>query len=207
MTAPAESPPERYTIGRDFERQCMKDVLRALDLGNSVAEFDESLEKYFVENEAFRALVDGKADIVAGDKGTGKTALYRILQRRHGSLKELKGVEILAGFNVAGSPIFQRLVKESILSEGQYASVWKTYLLSLVGNWALEIVGDDYSDKFKQLARMLVETGLRSADDKPETIFSKIINVVQKAFNPKSAEVEFTFSETGIPIDAQAQVC
>ena len=65
----------------------MKDVLRALDLGNSVAEFDESLEKYFVENEAFRAVVDGKADIVAGDKGTGKTALYRILQRRRGSLE------------------------------------------------------------------------------------------------------------------------
>lgn len=109
-------------------------------------------------------------------------------------------MEILAGFNVAGSPIFQRLVKESVLSEGQYTGVWKTYLLSLVGNWALEIVGDDYSDKFKQLARMLDETGLRSADDKPETIFSKIINIVQKALHPKSAEVEFTFSETGIPI-------
>ena len=37
--------------------QTIKDVLRSLDLGSSVAEFDDSLEKYFVENEAFHALV------------------------------------------------------------------------------------------------------------------------------------------------------
>ena len=178
----------------------MKEILRALDLGNSVAEFDDSLGKYFVENEAFQALVSGRVDIVAGDKGTGKTALYRILQKRYASLAELKGVEIVAGFNPAGNPIFQRLVKEEALSEGQYASVWKTYFLSLVGNWSLEIVGDDHSERFQRLEAMLTETGLRSKDDKPETIFSKIINVVQKAMKPKTAEVEFTLSETGIPI-------
>ena len=168
----------------------MKEILRALDLGNSVAEFDDSLGKYFVENEAFQALVSGRVDIVAGDKGTGKTALYRILQKRYASLAELKGVEIVAGFNPAGNPIFQRLVKEEALSEGQYASVWKTYFLSLVGNWSLKIVGDDHSERFQRLEAMLTETGLRSKDDKPETIFSKIINVVQKAMKPKTAEVD-----------------
>src|SRR6266702_1176752 len=119
----------------------MKEVLRALDLGNSVAEFDDSLEKYFVENEAFHALVNGKVDVVAGDKGTGKTALYRILQKRYASLPELRGIEVLAGFNPAGSPVFQRLVREEVLREGQYVSVWKTYILALAGNWVLEIVG------------------------------------------------------------------
>ena len=54
-----------------------KDALRVLDLGNSVAEFDEALEQYFIENEAFHALVTDKADVIAGDKGTGKTAVYR----------------------------------------------------------------------------------------------------------------------------------
>jgi len=178
----------------------MKEVLRALDLGNSVAEFDDSLEKYFVENEAFHALVNGKVDVVAGDKGTGKTALYRILKKRYGSLPELKGIEVLAGFNPAGSPVFQRLVREEVLKEGQYVSVWKTYILALVGNWLLEIVGEDQSQNFRDLSDMLTETGLRSKDDKPETIFSKIVNVIQKALKPKTAELEFTLSETGIPI-------
>ena len=55
----------------------VRDVLRTLDLGNSVAEHDDALERYFVETEAFRSLVSGDTDIIAGDKGTGKTALYR----------------------------------------------------------------------------------------------------------------------------------
>lgn len=85
----------------------VKEILRSLDIGNSVAEFDQSLEKYFVENEAFVSLVFDRTDIIAGDKGTGKTAVYRILQKRYGSIKELKGVEVLAGFNPTGNPVFQ----------------------------------------------------------------------------------------------------
>jgi ABC-type amino acid transport substrate-binding protein len=54
----------------------IKQILTKLDLGNSVAEYDTSLEKYFVETETFRALVTNRVDIVAGDKGTGKTAVY-----------------------------------------------------------------------------------------------------------------------------------
>jgi hypothetical protein len=178
----------------------VKDVLRMLNLGSSVAEFDESLEKYFVENEAFHALVNDQADIIAGDKGTGKTAVYRILQKRFGSIPRLRGVEVLAGFNPAGNPIFQKLVQQDVLSEGQYASVWKAYILALVGNWILEIVGEEQSENFKCLAKLLEDTGLRSRDDKPSTIFSKIVNSIQRVFSPKMAEVELTFSETGIPI-------
>lgn len=176
------------------------EILKALDLGSSVAEFDQSLEKYFVENEAFTALIQGKADVIAGDKGTGKTAVYKILQKRFGSIKELKGIEVLAGFNPTGNPIFQKLVQQSVLTEGQYVSVWKTYILSLVGNWILGITGDAHSEKFSSLAQLLSDAGLRSKDDKPETIFSKIINSIQRALTPKKAEIEFKFSETGLPI-------
>jgi hypothetical protein len=34
----------------------VKELLRNLDLGNSVAEFDDALDRYFIETEAFRAL-------------------------------------------------------------------------------------------------------------------------------------------------------
>ncbi len=178
----------------------VKELLGKMNLGSSVAEFDESLEDYFVENDAFTALTLGQADIIAGDKGTGKTAVYRILQKRFGSIDKLQGVEVLAGFNPAGSPIFQKLVRQPELTEGQYASVWKAYFLSLVGNWILEIVGSEHSSAFSQLDKLLTDTGLRSKDDKPETIFSKLINSLQRLFTPKSAEIELTFSETGIPI-------
>jgi hypothetical protein len=179
----------------------VKDILLGLDLGNSVAEFDSSLEKYFVENEAFNALINDRADVIAGDKGTGKTALYRILQKRRGTMDELKGVEVIAGFNPVGNPIFQRLVQQHALTEGQYASVWKAYFLSLVGNWLIEIVGSDYSVKSAELNRLLEAAELRSKDDNAATVFGRIVNAVQRVFQKAvAAEVEFTFSETGIPI-------
>ena len=71
---------------------------RKLQLGNSVAEFDNELEKYFVETEPFRALVEDRADVIAGDKGTGKTALYRILCKRYVSIDRLSDVEVVAAF-------------------------------------------------------------------------------------------------------------
>jgi ABC-type amino acid transport substrate-binding protein len=85
----------------------IKELLPKLDLGASVAEFDDALEKYFVETDTFRALVDDRVDIVAGDKGTGKTAIYRILQKRFGKLAKLQNVEVVPAFNPTGNPVFQ----------------------------------------------------------------------------------------------------
>ena len=95
----------------------IKDVLRELDLGSSVAEHDEALEDYFIETDVFRALVEDRRDTIAGDKGTGKTALYRILQKRYPSL--LADVEVLPGFNPAGAPVFQRLTEGEPMSSGR----------------------------------------------------------------------------------------
>lgn len=87
------------------------------------------------------------------------------------------------------------------MSEGQYTSVWKAYVLSLVGNWLLEIVGSDASKKATELSSLLERTGLRSKDDKAETVFGRIVAFVQSAFrSAKAAEVEFTLSESGLPI-------
>lgn len=89
----------------------ISEVLRELELGSSVAEHDEALEDYFIETEVFRGLVEDRRDTIAGDKGTGKTALYRILQKRYPAL--LADVEVLAGFNPAGAPVFSGLRRAS----------------------------------------------------------------------------------------------
>lgn len=176
----------------------VSESLKRLSLGNSVAEFDDALERYFVETEPFRALVSKRIDIVAGDKGTGKTAIFKILSRRYRQIPQLRGVEVIPGFNVAGNPVFQRLVQQEPLTEGQYIGLWKTYFLSLVGNWLLEIFEGE--DSLNQLSTLIEKSGLRSKDDKPETVFSQIANAISRVFHPKSAEAEITLSETGIPI-------
>lgn len=178
----------------------MAELVLAFDLGISVAEFDSDLELYFVETETFRALVQDRVDIIAGDKGTGKTALYKILQHRYGSIPELSKVEVVTAFNPTGNPVFQRLAQQALLSEGQYGTVWKAYVLSLLGNWLLDLYDETPTDSMKELDRLLSETGLRTSDASPSTVFSRITNAVSRFLHPTAAEMKMTMSETGIPI-------
>jgi hypothetical protein len=175
----------------------VNDILRKLDLGSSVAEHDEALEAYFIETETFRALVDDRRDTIAGDKETGKTALYRILQKRYPTL--MKDVEVLAGFNPTGAPVFQRLVEGEPLEEGQYITIWKAYVLSLVGNWILAVNEDALSYKMQELDTLLKRTGLSSADDTASTVFSQIVNLFRRVMNPKSAQITATITQDGLP--------
>jgi hypothetical protein len=177
----------------------MKELLAQLNIGNSVAEFDEALDRYFVETEAFRGLSANQADIVAGEKGTGKTALYRVFSKRYTSDPALKKIELVSGFNPVGNPVFQRLAHMEPFSEGQYITVWKSYFLSLIGNWVLELYSSDLTSSMKQIDALLNRAGLRSQDDSAETVFSKIVSVLSRFARPKSAQMDFSFSEAGIP--------
>jgi hypothetical protein len=152
-------------------------ILQDLDLGNSVAEFDTALEKYFVETHIFRQLIRDEADIVAGDKGTGKTALFRILNDRYTAINELSDIEVVPAFNPTGNPVFQRLAEGNPLQEGQYTNVWKAYVLALVGNWVLEFTGEEQTELRRQLHNMLHRLDLQSDDDSPATIFSRVVNL------------------------------
>jgi hypothetical protein len=178
----------------------VKDVLQTLELGNSVAEFDKDLELYFVETSTFRRFISDGGDIVAGDKGTGKTALYRVFQKRYASLPELEKVEVVTAFNPTGNPVFQRLAQSPPLTEGQYITIWKTYILSLVGNWLLELYEAAPTVSMRELDQLLQRIHLRSQDDSAQTIFSKLVNVFSRLMKPKSAEVAISLSDAGIPV-------
>ena len=166
-----------------------------------MAEHDIDLERYFVETETFRSLVEDRVDVIAGDKGTGKTALFRILQGRYTSIPELDKVEIVAGFNPAGNPVFQRLAEGDVLNEGQYITIWKGYFVSLVGNWVLDLEDPgSYTDTMTALDSMLTRVGLRSRDDSPSTIFSQIVNLFRRLAHPQSIETAVTITPNGLPI-------
>jgi len=185
----------------------VRDVLRLLNLGNSVAEEDKDLDNYFVETETFRKLISDEGDVIAGDKGTGKTALYRILNRRYSSLPALNKVEVVTAFNPTGSSIFQRMAMDKVLTEGQYITVWKAYALSLAGNWLLELYDEsNYTPSMKKLDALLMRVDLRVPDDRPTTIFSKLFNLIRRYTQPQAAGIEFTFNEAGFPESVMPKV-
>ncbi|MEM6311182.1 MAG: hypothetical protein AAF754_14145, partial [Pseudomonadota bacterium] len=174
-----------------------KEVIDSLSFGNSVAEHDNDLRDYFVETTTFNEFIAGNGDIVAGDKGTGKSAIYRILKESYREYAVLDDVELVDSFNLHGNPIFQRLSQIGEISEGELRTIWKTYILSLVGNWLLDVYPQDYNDQIKKLSDVLECLGLKSNDATPATVFSRIVSIIAKM---KSAETAFTFTETGMPV-------
>lgn len=180
----------------------VKEILQELDLGNSVAEYDAALERYFVETSTFRALINDEGDVIAGDKGTGKTALFRILKKRYAGMPELVDVELIEAFNPSGNPVFQRLTETDPLEEGQYITIWKAYILALVGNWVLELYEEALTESMFELDALLTSVGLRSTDDTPTTVFSQLVNLFRRITNPEAVEVAMTITPEGIPVVA-----
>ena len=175
----------------------VRDLLRSLDMGKSVAEFDEALEDYFVETDAFRQLVRDKIDIIAGDKGTGKTAIYRILQTRYGGIEGLKSVEVIPAFNPKGASIFERLTKEPKQAEGEYIKLWKAYFLSLAGNYLLSIWESSTTKKMKELDLLLQGLELRNKTIEAPSIFQTVLTRIESLFRWKSARIEYKISPDG----------
>lgn len=175
-------------------------LLKKLDFGNSVAEFDEQLDAYFVETQIYSDFIDGKYDIVSGDKGTGKTAIYRIVRDKHNEIPQLSDVELVAGFNDAGNPVFQRLSQSSLLQEGEYITVWKSYITSLLGNYILNAFEGCHTARMAELEQVLTAVGLRSKDATASTIFSQLTNLLGSFTKPNKASIKFSVTETGLPV-------
>lgn len=174
----------------------VKKLLTQLNLGTSVAEFDEDLESYFVETNVFREFVRDRVDIVAGDKGTGKTAIYRFINKRQKDISELENVIVVPAFNPSGSPIFKKLAETDQLSEQQYGGLWKAYILALAGN---TLIQEDPLQKGSKLDKMLKGLGLTTPSVTPKGAFTKILSLFPKFLNWKSAEVQFSLTEAGLP--------
>jgi len=178
-----------------------KEALQQLKVGETVAEFDKDLKNYFVETQTFRSLIHGQKDVVAGDKGTGKTAIFQILAQRYTEFPELQNVEVVPAFNTSGDPTFQQLaIGGLVLNEGQYRTVWKTYVLSLGGNWLLRLYEGEWTPSMKRLDVLLKRIGVREPDDSPATIFTHLVDAVRRIIKPKSVGVALSFDESGMPV-------
>ncbi len=175
----------------------VKSLLAKLNLGTSVAEFDEDLESYFVETNVFHELVNDQKDLVAGDKGTGKTAIYRFVNKRQSDIPSLAQVTIIPAFNFDGSPVFSALTEQEKLEDSQYKELWKTYILSLVGN---TLINNNPELKNSVLDGLLVGLKLRTPTPEPKSVFRAILRRVPNFLHWDSAEMALTLSETGVPV-------
>src|SRR5688500_7819263 len=107
-------------------------LLKELSFGTQVAE-DEvaSLQEYFVRPEQWSRIARGDVDIVRGEKGAGKSALYLLLNKNKDDLFD-RNILIVSGENPRGTTVFKDLISDPPASEREFVVLWKLYILVLV---------------------------------------------------------------------------
>ena len=86
-------------------------LLQTLDIGSSIAELDELLEVARVETSAFTDLLSDRVDLIPGTKGSGKSALFRIIvDFLPKMLLRSRKVVVAHGVQSPGDPVFRDLV-------------------------------------------------------------------------------------------------
>src|SRR4051794_6705215 len=109
-------------------------VLRALDLGNIVAEYDRLLSQCFILRPVLTDIIDDRKDIVLGAKGAGKSALWKEMQASKEKYPQLADVELRLITNPAGDPEFRDVIKA--IEANDFPDIdelrvgWRLYLLA-----------------------------------------------------------------------------
>lgn len=105
------------------------ELLKQLSFGSQVAE-DEvaSLQEYFVRTDQWSRIVRGDIDVVRGEKGAGKSALYLLLSKSKEDLFD-RSIFVVSGENPRGTTVFKDLVADPPASEREFIVLWKLYLL------------------------------------------------------------------------------
>ena len=114
--------------------------------GDSVAETDDLLEAAKIETSTFDELIRDNVDLIPGTKGSGKSALFRIVTEfLPGVLFEHNRVVIAHGVQRHGDSVFHAFRDQfDKFDENQFVEFWCIYLISLAHEHFIK--GKRYSD-------------------------------------------------------------
>lgn len=173
------------------------EVLRHLTFGNEVAEEErEALRSYFVKTQIWDRIYAGQIDVVYGQKGSGKSAIYALVSDSADDLFD-RGVLLIPAENPRGTPAFRDLAVSPPATEREFISIWKLYFLSLVAR-ELEEYGIRNTSG-KELASALQDQHLLPTKRSTlGSILSSVRQYVRKMLNPKGIEGGLAVSESGM---------
>lgn len=105
------------------------EILQRIKFGERIAEDEtENLLKYFLETEDWRRVLGGEVDVIYGNKGAGKSAIYSILEKNKDELFD-KNILLTTAENPRGSTVFEGLSIEPPTSQIEFVRLWKLYFL------------------------------------------------------------------------------
>jgi hypothetical protein len=165
-------------------------LLKNISFGERVAEDETAaLAKYFVETDQWDRILKGEIDVVRGEKGYGKSAIYSLLVARADDLFD-KGVLLTTGEHPRGATVFKDLVAEPPTSEQEFIGLWKLYLVTLIAQELREfgVTGKEYDE----LISILEDQDLLEAEFDLGRAFKQVRSYVTSWFRPKSVEGTLT---------------
>ena len=110
-----------------------KEILAKTKFGEIIAEDErENLRAYFVETEFWRRVYGDAVDIIYGEKGAGKGAIYVLIDSLEDELFDKK-VLLVSAESVRGSAVFRTLITDPPASEREFVYLWKLYIAALIG--------------------------------------------------------------------------
>jgi hypothetical protein len=136
-----------------------EELLKKLSFGSSIAEHEQMvLKKYFVQTHLWTEVKKGRVDIILGDKGSGKSAIFLLLQEDQADISVSTNTYLVAAENPRGDAAFKNLAEEPPADEKEIELVWRMYFLVLTAKF-LKIRRSE-SKEFFELNRLLVNAGL-----------------------------------------------
>ena len=172
-------------------------MLSDISFGDPVAEHDVELRHYFVATRAFNEIIADKHDLVLGIKGSGKSAIHRILCDQEYDVPELGNTIILPAFNIDNVPVLQNIVLQlGTMQEGSLRIAWRAFTAALVGNHLV-----DEMLATPDLVGALKKSGLRVEKATAQDIWSSILSRVKGFFGSLSFDGELV-----LPIGVKAKI-
>lgn len=176
-----------------------KELLQKISFGSQVAEDERRvLAGYFVETDHWRRISNNEIDIIRGEKGAGKSAIYALLLEKESDFFD-KRILITAGENPRGQTVFRDIVTEPPASEIEFILLWKLYVLALIARELrkYEIKGEEIESVYA----VLEEEDLL----KPENNLASILRLVQRTARKLFARINIDTTltvdpGTGVPI-------
>ena len=137
-------------------------MLKRMSFGVQVAEDEvNELASYFVETNQWGRIAKGEIDIVRGEKGSGKSAIYSLLMTRQGDFFDQR-ILLVAAENPRGATVFRDLVADPPTTENEFIALWKIYALTIVAQQLLEY--DIRGKNVEKVYRSLEDAGLLERD-------------------------------------------
>jgi hypothetical protein len=157
-----------------------------ITFGERVAENElDQLAAYFIKTEHWDKVRTGKADIVFGSKGAGKSAIYTLLYEQALQMAK-EGTSLISAEKPTGQTVFSDLKNTPPTTENEFITLWKVYLCQLIVQALLS--SGKCTGSAAEVKDKLVEEGLIEENNTLKRLVNAAMTFARRIINVESLE-------------------